>query len=31
MYPQEAQEELGVYKTGDYAIQVRVRAEQLCM
>ena len=26
MYPQEAQEELGVYKTGDYAIQVRVRA-----
>ena len=23
-YPQEAQEELGVYKTGDYAVQVRV-------
>ena len=27
VYPQEAQEELGVYKTGDYAIQVRVGSE----
>ena len=25
LYPQEAQEQLGIHKTGDYSIQVRVR------
>lgn len=24
VYPQEAQEQLGIYKTGDYSLQVRV-------
>ena len=30
MYPQEAQEVLAIYKTGDYSVQVRVR-QCLCI
>lgn len=30
VYPQEAQEVLAIYKTGDYSVQVRVR-QCLCL
>ena len=29
LYPQEAQEQLGIHKTGDYSVQVRVRQSLL--
>ena len=30
-YPQEAQEQLGIYKTGAYTIQIKVHCPCLCI